>query len=81
MMSVDLPKGLKSSQMFAFCLVSTILTNSALFFFSQREQRKTLRELKAWADQLERDCAQAQRDGGSFGVKYQVSSVSHSVIM
>ncbi|XDV42139.1 hypothetical protein PO909_010865, partial [Leuciscus waleckii] len=37
----------------------------------EREQRKTLRELKAWADQLERDCAQAQRDGGSFGVKYQ----------
>uniref|UniRef100_A0A8C1K642 Spectrin repeat containing, nuclear envelope 1a n=1 Tax=Cyprinus carpio TaxID=7962 RepID=A0A8C1K642_CYPCA len=37
----------------------------------RREQRKTLRELKAWADQLERDCAQAQRDGGSLAVQYQ----------
>uniref|UniRef100_A0A8C1T562 Spectrin repeat containing, nuclear envelope 1a n=1 Tax=Cyprinus carpio TaxID=7962 RepID=A0A8C1T562_CYPCA len=37
----------------------------------EREQRKTLRELKAWADQLERDCAQAQRDGGSLAVQYQ----------
>lgn len=44
-----------------------------LFNFSQREQRKTLRELKAWIDQLERDCAQAQRDEGSVGVQYQVS--------
>ncbi|XP_056619733.1 nesprin-1-like [Triplophysa dalaica] len=38
----------------------------------EREQRKTLRELKAWIDQLERDCAQAQRDGGSVGVQYQM---------
>uniref|UniRef100_A0A8C2DGG1 Spectrin repeat containing, nuclear envelope 1a n=1 Tax=Cyprinus carpio TaxID=7962 RepID=A0A8C2DGG1_CYPCA len=37
----------------------------------EREQRKTLRELKAWADQLERNCAQAQRDGGSLAVQYQ----------
>ncbi|RXN24277.1 nesprin-1-like protein [Labeo rohita] len=38
----------------------------------EREQRKTLRELKAWADQLERDCAQAQRDGGSLALQYQL---------
>ncbi|XP_073672409.1 nesprin-1-like [Paramisgurnus dabryanus] len=38
----------------------------------EREQRKTLRELKTWIDQFERDCAQVQRDGGSVGVQYQM---------
>uniref|UniRef100_A0A8C2KL13 Spectrin repeat containing, nuclear envelope 1a n=1 Tax=Cyprinus carpio TaxID=7962 RepID=A0A8C2KL13_CYPCA len=37
----------------------------------EREQRKTLRELRAWADQLERDCAQGQRNGGSPVAQYQ----------
>uniref|UniRef100_A0AAR2JHF7 Spectrin repeat containing, nuclear envelope 1b n=1 Tax=Pygocentrus nattereri TaxID=42514 RepID=A0AAR2JHF7_PYGNA len=36
-----------------------------------REQRKILQELKAWADQLERDCAQAQIETGDCGQQYQ----------
>uniref|UniRef100_A0AAY5F230 Calponin-homology (CH) domain-containing protein n=1 Tax=Electrophorus electricus TaxID=8005 RepID=A0AAY5F230_ELEEL len=36
-----------------------------------QEQRKTLRELKVWVEQLERDCAQAQREKGDLGQLYQ----------
>uniref|UniRef100_A0AAR2ILP8 Spectrin repeat containing, nuclear envelope 1b n=1 Tax=Pygocentrus nattereri TaxID=42514 RepID=A0AAR2ILP8_PYGNA len=39
--------------------------------FCHREQRKILQELKAWADQLERDCAQAQIETGDCGQQYQ----------
>lgn len=40
---------------------------------SQREQRKSLRELKMWLDQLERDAIQAQETEGNLAQQYQVS--------
>lgn len=38
----------------------------------QREQRKSLRELKMWLDQLERDAIQAQETEGNLTQQYQV---------
>lgn len=38
----------------------------------QREQRNALRELKVWADQMDRDCAEAQTDAGDLSQQYQV---------
>uniref|UniRef100_A0A8B9L7P1 Spectrin repeat containing, nuclear envelope 1a n=1 Tax=Astyanax mexicanus TaxID=7994 RepID=A0A8B9L7P1_ASTMX len=52
--------------LYVFC-VSLSLSVS----LSQREQRKVLRELKVWADQLEKDCAQAQMDKGDPGHQYK----------
>ncbi|TRY57105.1 hypothetical protein DNTS_023981, partial [Danionella cerebrum] len=42
-----------------------------------REQRKSLRELKAWADQMDRDCAQALKVRGSLAVQYQTFKRYH----
>ncbi|GAA6085199.1 nesprin-1 isoform X2, partial [Tachysurus ichikawai] len=36
------------------------------------EQRSVLRELKVWADQMDRDCAEAQTDTGDLSQRYQV---------
>uniref|UniRef100_A0A8C3G4R7 Calponin-homology (CH) domain-containing protein n=1 Tax=Cyclopterus lumpus TaxID=8103 RepID=A0A8C3G4R7_CYCLU len=46
-----------------------------LFFQSVcfREQRKSLRELKMWLNQLERDAIQAQETEGNLNQQYQVS--------
>ncbi|KAK3516845.1 hypothetical protein QTP70_024902 [Hemibagrus guttatus] len=38
----------------------------------EREQRSVLRELKVWADQMDRDCAEAQTDAGDPSQQYQV---------
>uniref|UniRef100_A0A3Q3FM53 Calponin-homology (CH) domain-containing protein n=1 Tax=Labrus bergylta TaxID=56723 RepID=A0A3Q3FM53_9LABR len=38
-----------------------------------REQRKSLRELKMWLDQLERDATQSQETEGNLAQQYQVS--------
>uniref|UniRef100_A0A3Q4HM55 Calponin-homology (CH) domain-containing protein n=1 Tax=Neolamprologus brichardi TaxID=32507 RepID=A0A3Q4HM55_NEOBR len=38
----------------------------------QREQRKSLRELRMWLDQLERDTIQAQETEGSLAQQYQL---------
>uniref|UniRef100_A0A3B1JEK0 Calponin-homology (CH) domain-containing protein n=1 Tax=Astyanax mexicanus TaxID=7994 RepID=A0A3B1JEK0_ASTMX len=45
--------------------------NSSLNVFVQREERKVLRELKAWLDQLERDILRAQGAEGNLSDKYQ----------
>ncbi|XP_047184808.1 nesprin-1-like [Scophthalmus maximus] len=37
----------------------------------EREQRKSLRELKMWLDQLERDAVQTQGTGGNLAQQYQ----------
>lgn len=39
----------------------------------QREERKILREWKAWLDQLERDILRAQGAEGNLTEKYQVT--------
>uniref|UniRef100_A0A3B3DBY4 Calponin-homology (CH) domain-containing protein n=1 Tax=Oryzias melastigma TaxID=30732 RepID=A0A3B3DBY4_ORYME len=43
----------------------------------QIEQRKTLRELKMWLDQLERDALQTQETGGSLAQQYQLFKSLH----
>uniref|UniRef100_A0A3B3H3T0 Calponin-homology (CH) domain-containing protein n=1 Tax=Oryzias latipes TaxID=8090 RepID=A0A3B3H3T0_ORYLA len=42
-----------------------------------REQRKALRELKMWLDQLERDALQTQETGGSLAQQYQLFKSLH----
>lgn len=41
----------------------------------QREERKILREWKAWLDQLERDILRAQGVEGNLTEKYQVTQL------
>uniref|UniRef100_A0A3P8TDH7 Calponin-homology (CH) domain-containing protein n=1 Tax=Amphiprion percula TaxID=161767 RepID=A0A3P8TDH7_AMPPE len=41
-------------------------------FSLSREQRKSLRELKMWLDQLERDAVQAQETEGNLSQQYQL---------
>lgn len=41
-------------------------------FYEQREERKILRELKVFLDQLERDVLRAQGAEGNLTDKYQV---------
>lgn len=41
----------------------------------QREERKILREWKAWLDQLERDILRAQGAEGNLTDKYQVTQL------
>lgn len=41
----------------------------------QREERKILREWKAWLDQLERDILRAQGTEGNLTEKYQVTQL------
>lgn len=38
----------------------------------EREQRKSLRELKIWLDQLDRDASQAQETEGNLALQYQL---------
>ncbi|TSR99416.1 Nesprin-1 [Bagarius yarrelli] len=38
----------------------------------ERKQRSVLRELKVWADQMDRNCAEAQTDAGGLSQQYQV---------
>lgn len=41
----------------------------------QREERKILREWKAWLDQLEKDILRAQGAEGNLTEKYQVTQL------
>ncbi|CAI5683847.1 unnamed protein product [Oreochromis niloticus] len=43
----------------------------------EREQRKSLRELRMWLDQLERDAIQAQETEGSLAQQYQLFKSLH----
>lgn len=44
-----------------------------MYMCVQREERKILREWKAWLDQLERDILRAQGAEGNLTEKYQVT--------
>lgn len=47
-----------------------------MYVFIQREERKILREWKAWLDQLERDILRAQGAEGNLTDKYQVTQLT-----
>lgn len=49
-------------------------SESCVLTDSQREERKVLRELKVWLDQLERDVLRVQGAEGNLTDKYQVST-------
>ncbi|GLD49390.1 nesprin-1-like protein [Lates japonicus] len=53
-----------------FAVIHSLRPN--LVDMERREQRKSLRELKMWLDQLERDAIQAQETEGNLAQQYQL---------